>query len=244
MLSLDKQNELRDRYRAICPGWMPATELYAAMVRHHLGPDSWLLDLGCGRGGLVEQLDHPHKYVVGVDPDLDSLRQHRLAGDPSPMPRTAAVSRHLPFADRTFDLVFASWVLEHMAQPVEEFREIGRVLRPEGRFIFITPNRRHPLSALNHLFGRMAGLQERLVDRLYGRVSGDTFPAHYRANTATTLARLAQAAGMVVEEVMTVPDPTYLAFTPTLFLLAVRLEAILPANRHIHLVGRMRRIGD
>ncbi len=243
MLSLDKQNELREQYRAIRPGWMPATELYASMVRRHLQPGDRLLDLGCGRGGLVEQLDHPTEFAIGVDPDLDSLRQHRLAGDPSPMPRTAAVSHHLPFAGGTFDLVFASWVLEHMAQPADDFREIGRVLRPEGCFIFITPNKRHPLSAMNHLFGRVAGLQDRLVDRLYGRVAVDTFPAYYRANTATALTHLARAGGMVVEEVIPVADPTYLAFTPAFFRLAVRLETILPDSRHIHLVGRMRRTG-
>ncbi|MEM9773061.1 MAG: hypothetical protein AAF902_00670 [Chloroflexota bacterium] len=60
MLSLDKQNELREEYRQLRPDWRPATELYADLVRSHLTPTSELLDLGCGRGGLIEQLVDTH----------------------------------------------------------------------------------------------------------------------------------------------------------------------------------------
>ena len=69
MLTLDRQNALREAYRIMRPGWQPATERFAALVRTHLSPDSRILDLGCGRGGLVEQLNHPLAQIVGIDPD-------------------------------------------------------------------------------------------------------------------------------------------------------------------------------
>ena len=78
MLSLDKQNAWREQYRASHPGWQPATELYANLVRQQLTPAARVLDIGCGRGGLVEQLGHPLAQVVGIDPDWLSLREHRL----------------------------------------------------------------------------------------------------------------------------------------------------------------------
>jgi len=232
MLSLDEQNRLREIYRRQHPGWQPATERYAALVREHLQPHSRVLDLGCGRGGLVEQLDHPLAQIVGIDPDLASLREHRL-----PLPRAQATSAHLPLASRSIDVAFASWLLEHLAEPWRDFAELARVLQPGGVFVFITPNRRHPLALLNRLLGRAGQGQRWLVSRLYGRSGEDTFPTAYRANSPQTLAALAAAHGLRLERLETVEDPTYLAFTPALFRLAQRLGERLPPERRLHLVG-------
>ena len=191
-----------------------------------------LLDLGCGRGGVVEQLEHPLARMVGVDPDFASLQEHRLE-----LPRAAAHSRALPFADESFDVVCASWLLEHLREPLAAFQEIARVLCVGGRFIFITPNRRHPLSLFNYLLGRAGRLQGWLVSRLYGRAAGDTFPTLYRANSRADLERLAAAAGLRLTSLSTIADPTYMAFTPSLFHVAQRVESALSPARQVHLVG-------
>ena len=241
MLSLEQQNELRERYRRSNPGWRPATEVFADLVRQNMPPGARLLDLGCGRGGLVEQLEISLKHIVGVDPDVQSLREHRLAGRRPPMARVAGFSEQLPFAAGTFDLIFASWLLEHLQRPALVFHQVGRLLRPGGAFVFITPNKRHPLSGLNRLAGRFAGLQGSAVQRLYGRAPEDTFPVSYRANTAAELRELARAGEMNLAQVEAIPDPTYLAFRPILLRLAGRLESSLAAGRGIHLVGYCRR---
>jgi SAM-dependent methyltransferase len=234
VLDLERQNELRERYRRERPEWKPATAFYAELVRSRLESSSRVLDLGCGRGGLVEQLEHPLNRIIGVDADMVSLQEHRLAGR---LPLTAALSHNLPFPDESFDMVFASWVLEHLAQPERVMVEIGRVLRPGGVFIFITPNKRHPLIALNNLINRFSNFQAGLVDLFYGRPSTDTFPAYYRANTSAEIRRLAAEAGMALVISQNIPDPTYLALRPNWFSAAVRLEERLPPHRAIHLVG-------
>ena len=243
MLSLDRQNELREAYRQAHPGWRPATEVFASWVREALQPGSRVLDLGCGRGGLVEQLGHPLDQVYGLDPDLLSLQEHRLAASEPPLARVNGSSSHLPFAAAVFDVAYASWVLEHMADPAMDFREIGRVLRPDGVFVFITPNKGHPLIGLNRFTSRFGGLQDRLVEGLYGRQAADTYPAHYLANSPEQIIQLAQAAGLLLEKIIAVPDPTYLAFRPALYKLTSRLEGWLPASRAIHLVGVLKKIG-
>jgi SAM-dependent methyltransferase len=236
MLSLENQNVWRERYRQEHPGWQPGTEVYAELVRAHLRPGSRVLDLGCGRGGLVEQLAgegfDPGRFV-GVDPDWLSLAAHRLEN----MPRVQAFSAALPFAGSRFDLIFASWLLEHLPEPEIDLRQIGRLLRPGGVFVFITPNRRHPLSAANRFFGRWGRRQGQLVERFYGRVAADTFPTYYRANSAADLSRLAAAAGLQVKQVQAIADPTYLAFNGFFYRLACGVDSILPADRQIHLVG-------
>lgn len=236
MLSLERQNELREKYRAANPNWQPATEVYANLVRLYLQPDSRALDLGCGRGGLVEQLDHPLTQMVGVDPDWHSLRQHRLA-----LPRAAAYSDRLPFAPASFDVVFASWVLEHLARPLATLRAVRRVLRPQGVFVFVTPNGRHPLTLLNRGLGRFSRLQGQIVSWFYDRAPDDTFPTFYRANSAAALAQLGQHSGLRLQTLHAIPDPTYLAFHPLLFRGMAWLEEQLPTSRKLHLVGVLTR---
>jgi SAM-dependent methyltransferase len=237
VLPLDRQNALRAQYGRQHPGWLPATERYALLVREHLAASERLLDVGCGRGGLVEQLAHPLAHTIGLDPDQRSLREHRLPG----LPRVAAHSAALPFSAGAFGIVTASWVLEHLTTPAADLAEIARVLRPGGVFVFVTPNRRHPLIQLNRPLSRLAALQRRLVRGLYGRAESDTYPAHYRANTGRDLNRLAAAAGMTLTYLDHVTDPTYWAAVPGLYRLLAPVEARLPAKLRLHLVGVMAR---
>ncbi len=234
MLDLDRQNALRERYRQERPNWQPATEFYADLVRSKLQPSSLVLDLGCGRGGLVEQLGHPLNQIIGVDPDVASLQEHRLIDT---LPLTAAISHALPFPDGRFDLIFCSWVMEHLAEPEKTLAEIGRVLKPGGVFVFITPNKRHPLIGLNNLINRFSNLQDELVRLFYGRVSADTFPAYYRANSSDDIRELAVQAGMRLVVSQAIVDPTYLVFQPSLYDTAVWFDEKLSPDRAIHLVG-------
>ncbi len=237
MLSLEKQNEWRERYRRLHPDWRPATERFAELVRGRLRPDSRLLDLGCGRGGLVEQLvegGFPARQVAGVDPDWLSLREHRLE-----IATAQGYSQHLPFAAGSFDLIYSSWLLEHLTHPALDISEIRRVLRPGGAFVFLTPNRGHPLSALNRLLGRSGRLQGRLVSRFYGRAAEDAFPTYYRANSAAALRRLAQQSDMELSLLECILDPSYLALNATAFRFMSWFEERLPEQRRLHLAGIM-----
>jgi SAM-dependent methyltransferase len=153
------------------------------------------------------------------------------------LPRTAGVSSALPFRSASFDLIFASWLLEHLATPAVDVAELGRVLRPGGRFIFITPNGRHPLSWVNHQLGRFTAVQGRLVSWLYGRAEADAFPTQYKANSLPQLATLTAGTGLTLSEYHLVGDPTYLAFVPGVWGLLTAVEKRLPPSRRIHLVG-------
>jgi SAM-dependent methyltransferase len=237
MLSLDRQNAWREEYRRAHPGWRPATEVFADRVRQSLGPRARLLDLGCGRGGLVEQLDHSLGGTVGIDPDFASVLAHRLPA----LPRLVGHSDRLPFAAGRFDLIYAAWLLEHLSTPAATFRQVARALRPGGVFIFITPNARHPLAWLNRLAGRLGQAQGRLVSGLYGRAADDTFPTAYRANTPEGLRQLTAAAGLTLDELILVADPTYVAFNRAAYHLACAVDEQLPESRHIHIVGLARK---
>ena len=219
------------------PGWRTSNEQLEAMVRSHLTPESRVLDLGCGRGGVVELFWRDVKLAAGIDPDEPSLAERRTRG----MPVVTGRGEDLPFAAESFDLIVSLWVLEHLRAPEIVFSEVQRVLRPGGHFVFLTPNLRNPLLAFNRLGRALPQLQRRLVPRLYGRVEADTFPVQYRANTERVIRSLAIGAGLEVAELRVVPDPTYLAFNGLMFRASVISDGLLPASWGIHLLGDLTR---
>ena len=233
LLPLDRQNAYRDRYRAMRPGWRSSGEQLEATVRAHLNPQSQVLDLGCGRGGVVELFWRDVRLAAGLDPDAPSLAEHRAPG----MPVICGRGEHLPFAAQSFDLIVCLWVLEHLESPEVVLREVRRVLRPGGHFLFLTPNLRNPLLFLNRVAKALPQLQRRIVPRLYGRVEADTFPVRYRANTEAAIRTLAARCGLEVTTLKAISDPTYLALNDLMFRASAMSERLVPRGWGVHLLG-------
>ena len=232
-LPLAVQNAYRERYRAIRPKWKSSGDQLEAMVRSHITTNSRVLDLGCGRGGVVELVWREVKLAAGLDPDSPSLSEHRAPG----MPVIRGVGERLPFIAESFDLIVCLWVLEHLQDPAAMLREVHRVLRPGGHFVFLTPNMRNPLMVANRIGRALPSLQRRLVPRFYGRAEVDTFPVRYRANTVGAIRGHASASGLDVYDMRVVPDPTYLAVNGFMFRASVMSERLLPKGWGVHLLG-------
>ncbi|MEW6754686.1 MAG: class I SAM-dependent methyltransferase [Candidatus Latescibacterota bacterium] len=91
-----------------------------------------LLDVGCGSQPLRHALLRHARGVVGLEHDR---RRYRAAP-----PQVWGSALALPFADSSFDTVYASQVLEHVPEPAELLAEAGRVLRPGGHLILTAPH--------------------------------------------------------------------------------------------------------
>lgn len=237
LLPLTRQNMYRARYREMRPGWQSSGDQLEVLVRGYVRPETSVLDLGCGRGGVVELFWRDVKLAAGLDPDVSSLTEHRAPG----MPVLRGVGERLPFTGESFDLIVCLWVLEHVKEPLNVLREVRRVLRPGGHFVFLTPNLRNPLMALNRIGKAVPLLQTRLVSRFYGRREADTFPVQYRANTVGAVYELAAASGLEVAELRVVSDPTYLAVNRLMFTTSVLAERLMPKGWGVHLLGDLTR---
>ena len=99
-----------------------------------------VLDLGCGTGGIALHLIEKHGagHVTGFDVEGGVIETARkLAGQRGLADRTTWVQGPpgpLPFADRSFEVVFSKDALLHVPDKEALFAEIFRVLRPGGVF--------------------------------------------------------------------------------------------------------------
>ncbi len=232
MLPLSRQNAYREKYKRLRPGWQTSGDEFEALVRRYVEPAALVLDVGCGRGGVMELFWQSVRLAVGVDPDFASLAERRAR-----LPAACGRGEALPFRTGTFNLTIGMWVLEHLPRPKQALREVWRVLAPGGHFVFITPNAQHPLIWANRWSWAMPVVQRLLIPRLYGRAEADTFRTYYGANLPARLQGLAGACGFRVVSLRAVSDPTYLAFNELSFRFSVWLESRLPRGWGVHLLG-------
>src|SRR5712691_2786826 len=103
-----------------------------------------VLDLGCGGGLTTTCLAQRGATVVGVDLSRASLhvasRHVRGRGHPESV-FLCGRAEELPFADASFDVVWCTDVLEHLAGLPAAIAQIARVLKPGGLFLYDTINR-------------------------------------------------------------------------------------------------------
>ena len=91
-----------------------------------------VLDVGCGAAQTTRWLAAHGAAPVGFDL---SLAQLRLAGDAPALVRADA--ERLPFAAGVFDLACSAYgALPFVADSAAVMREVARVLRPGGRWVF------------------------------------------------------------------------------------------------------------
>ncbi|TML88745.1 MAG: class I SAM-dependent methyltransferase [Actinobacteria bacterium] len=112
------------------------------LAADHLAGAQEVLDVGTGEGQVARLacVSAPHTRVVGVEPAWAQLKVAvARAGGPVYVRGGAAA---LPFGDGRFDAVVACLVFEHIEPLDAAIAEVGRVLRPGGRFLFFM---NHPL---------------------------------------------------------------------------------------------------
>lgn len=120
-----------------------ATQI-AAMTAGQVDAGTAVLEVGCGTAALGTALAERAAWVVVSDVSLAWLvlayrRVQSLGLDNVTL--VAAAADALPFPDRTFGLVVAADVIEHVPDAVAMVSGARRVLRPGGTLWLSTPNR-------------------------------------------------------------------------------------------------------
>jgi SAM-dependent methyltransferase len=97
---------------------------------------------------VLDTLDYAERTIWSDHAPHEIMPRRRLIGE---------ATRLTEISDDTYDLVLASHVLEHIANPLGALEEWRRVVRPGGHILLIMPHRdktfdhRRPITTLTHM---------------------------------------------------------------------------------------------
>ncbi len=118
---------------------LPDFELRRSFLLGECGPGERVLDLGCGGGEFTAALAQAGAMPVGVEV-ADAAIKRASARHPGLEFRRARIGEPLPLQDNSFAVVWASEVIEHVADTARWLSEVRRVLEPGGRVLLSTPS--------------------------------------------------------------------------------------------------------
>ena len=140
------------------PDWDLRRSFLVENVRH----GDRALDLGSGAGDFTALLAEAGAQVTGVEVAEAALARARPR-HPDLDFRITPIDGPLPFEDNEFDLVWASEVIEHIADTARWLSEVRRVLVPGGRLLLTTPSH----GRLRVVLGGIDRFSEPLGDHLH-----------------------------------------------------------------------------
>ncbi len=121
---------------------------YALACRLASGVDT--LDIACGEGYGTNLLASHAASVVGVDVSADAIAHASQKYKRSGLRFLHGSATAIPLPDGSVDLVVSFETLEHLREQDEMLRDIRRVLRPGGKLIMSSPDKRFYSDATGH----------------------------------------------------------------------------------------------
>lgn len=202
---------VEDQRRAWFPSETHPNQILEREVERRVGPDSAVLDIGCGRTAPnLRKLAGRTGALYGVDvidftvdePGLQLFRND--VGD----------MRDIP--DNAIDVAYSRAVMEHIDNPDEAFAELARVLKPGGVYIFVTPSIYDYGSVIARIVPNR--FHAKIVAATEGRAEEDVFPTIYACNSLGILRKQVARAGLRLQEGRYIGQyPSYFMFNRVLF---------------------------
>jgi SAM-dependent methyltransferase len=140
----------------------PDFEARQRFMLSEVRPGMRALDLGSGAGAFTAELAKVGAAPIGVEVAEAAIVRARAA-HPELDFRLAPIDGPLPFEDGSFELVWASEVIEHVADTATWLSEVRRVLVPAGELLLTTPSH----GRLRLLLGGIEQFSEPLGDHLH-----------------------------------------------------------------------------
>jgi sarcosine/dimethylglycine N-methyltransferase len=152
------------------------TVRHMAGLLKNLSPKSNILDIGSGYGGAARYLTNTYGcQVTALNLSEKENQRHRQLNEEQGLTSKIDVIdgsfEAIPAADNSFDVVWSQDAILHSGQREQVLKEVARVLKPGGHFIFTDP-----MQADNC----PAGVLQPILDRIHLSSLGS--PKFYREN--------------------------------------------------------------
>ena len=109
-----------------------------------------ILDLGCGEGYFSRLLlTKDPRSIIGIDISEEMIKSANLQNQDDRVFFSSTRGSDLNFESLQFDLVVAVFVYNYLflEETIKSFKEVFRVLKPGGRFVFSVPHPFFPFIA-------------------------------------------------------------------------------------------------
>lgn len=110
---------------------------HAHFVTRGIDRSGLILDVGCGGGSLVHALRKRGLKAFGLDPAVGAARSAHRRYDQYVV---SGMVPQAPFKPGTFSTITLCRVLEHVPDPIELLKGLGRLLQPGGKLFVQIPN--------------------------------------------------------------------------------------------------------
>lgn len=233
------QTDYQELYKKVNKGWDDSVSIYKNLVSKEINENTTVLEAGCGFSDLYKEEYKRAKHVIGVDISDEYLKgntliREKIVADLASMPQVK---------DSSVDVIISSWVLEHVENPEGVFKEFDRVLKKDGKVIFLTPNSWNYIVILNKIIPHWFRVM--VATKLAGKLTVEPMKTFYRANSVSKLKYLANKSVLKIDKLILNGDPTYVAINKVFFYIGVFIEAILSMpilnKTKVHIVGVVRK---
>lgn len=115
---------------------------YNFIIENNISKYSNILEIGCNIGSLLNLLSESgYTQIIGVDIATEAIKYGRNKYPKLKNRLLACDGDKLPFKNNEFDVVLSFDLLEHIPNAEDHLKEIRRILKPNGIYLFQTPNK-------------------------------------------------------------------------------------------------------
>lgn len=166
-----------DRYYDRSQGWVDGTTQFHELCRANIPGGAGICEIGPGPSNQTSRFLATIGELHGVDIDDAILTNNVLAS------AHVVTSDRFPFDDESMDACVSDYVIEHVENPDRHLREVSRILKWGGIYIFRAPNRYHYVSLVArhtpHWFHELVSNKLRNLDE----DAHAPYPTYHRLNS-------------------------------------------------------------